>query len=99
MVGNRISIPYGAIKSGKQHRRQHSGMEISIPYGAIKRNCPNISIAPFVISIPYGAIKRRMPELLMSAYNMISIPYGAIKRYKANVACTGVTYFNSLWCD
>ena len=43
--GNKISIPYGAIKRNYQMTSYATNNLISIPYGAIKSQCPFFMIS------------------------------------------------------
>ncbi len=58
MATEKISIPYGAIKSWTAINNETLIDNISIPYGAIKRKNISFCLNTYKnISIPYGAIK------------------------------------------
>ena len=94
----KISIPYGAIKSG-QIGNKWDDYGISIPYGAIKRY-PISTFDNFLIGFQFLMVRLKA-KIVKSHffYRIISIPYGAIKSYNKRQRTLGERDFNSLWCD
>ena len=68
ILSNRVSIPYGTIKSMYCKYVNFKIQQVSIPYGTIKRKLQEQAAKYNNVSIPYGTIKSESFALIVATF-------------------------------